>query len=257
MLRSIVCAKLVLDVEGLKVDPKSLTLVTERVERKMSDFDKNALEEALRLREKEGGTVTVVCVGPPAAASLAKEALNMGADEVHLVGGKGADALDARATADTLAAAIAKIGTFDLVLCGEASIDAYAAQVGPRLAEKMGIPQASHVRKLTVSGNLVSAERDLEESIETVEGQTPMLITVTREINEPRIPTITMIIKASKKVPKVIDVAELGGPFPTSVTVLGALAPTTERRKEVIEGTPEEVAEKLAKTLVKEGVVEA
>jgi electron transfer flavoprotein beta subunit len=256
MVRVVVCAKQVYDVEGLKVDPNSRSLITERVERKISDFDKNALEEALRIREKLGGSVTVVTLGPPAASDAAKEALNMGADDAYVICGADMEQIDSRATSEMLAAAIRRIGEFDLVICGDASIDMYSGQVGPRLAERLGLPQISHANKVTVNGSMVTAQRDLEEADETVEAPMPVLLTVTKETNEPRIPTITMIIKASKKTVKTLDVGELGTPFATSVKVLKALAPTTKRRKEAIEGKPAEIAESLARQLLREGVVE-
>jgi electron transfer flavoprotein beta subunit len=256
MVRTVVCAKQVYNVEGLKVDPETRSLITERVERKISDFDKNALEEALRIREKEGGTVTVLTLGPPTAADAAKEALNMGADAAFLIGGLDAIGLDARGTADTLAAAVDKIGGFDLIVCGEASIDMYSAQVGPRLAERLGIPSVSHVRKVTIDNGTVTAERDLEDAYETVETPLPALLTVTKEINKPRIPTITMIIKGSKKVVKTLGAAELG-PLPKiSVKVMRAAAPVTERKRVEVAGKPTEVAETLARQLIKDGVVE-
>jgi len=256
MVRTIVCAKQVYDVEGLKVDPKTRSLVTERVERKISDFDKNALEEALRIREKHGGSVVMITLGSQTASDAAKEALNMGADDAYVIRGVDTEQLDARATSDILVAAIRRIGEFDLIICGDASIDMYSGQVGPRLAEKLGIPQISHAKKVTVNGSVVRAERDLEEADETVEAPMPVLLTVTKEINEPRIPTITMFIKASKKTVRTLDPGELGVPFATSIKVLKALAPTTQRRKEVIEGKPAEIAENLARQLLKEGVVE-
>jgi len=256
MVRTIVCAKQVYNVEGLKVDPKTRSLITERVERKISDFDKNALEEALRIREKHGGSVTVVTVGPPTASDAAKDALKMGADDAYVIGPADMEQLDARATSDMLAAAIRRIGEFDLVICGDASIDMYSGQVGPRLAERLGIPQVSHVKKVTVNGGVVTAERDLEEADETVEAPMPVLLTVTKEINEPRIPTISMIIKASKKTVKTLDAGELGVPFATSVKVLKALAPMTERRREAVEGKPAEIAESLARQLLREGAVD-
>ncbi len=256
MVRTIVCAKQVYNVEGLKVDPKTRSLITERVERKISDFDKNALEEALRIREKHGGSVTVVTLGPPTASDAAKEALNMGADDAYVIRGADMEQLDARATSDMLAAAIRRIGEFDLIICGDASIDMYSGQVGPRLAERLGIPQVSHAKKVTVNGGVVTAERDLEEADETMEAPMPVLLTVTKETNEPRIPTITMIIRASKKTVKTLDAGELGVPFATSVKVLKALAPMTERRREAIEGKPAEIAESLARQLIREGVVD-
>ena len=199
--------------------------------------------------------MTVVTLGPPIASEVAKEVLNMGADDAYLIRGIDAEGLDSRATGDVLAASVRKIGEFDLVICGEASIDMYSAQVGPRLAEKLGIPHVSHVRKVKVDGTSVTAERDLEEAYETVEAPMPLLLTVTKEINEPRIPTITMIIRASKKAAKTLEASELGVQASPSVRVIQALAPTTRRRRERVEGKPSEIADSLARKLIKEGAV--
>jgi electron transfer flavoprotein beta subunit len=255
MVRAIVCIKSVYDVNGLKINPNTKSLITERVEHKISDFDKNALEEALRIREKHGGTVIALTLGSPEANDAAKEALNMGADDAYLVTGMGPEPLDARATSDVLAAAIRKIGAFDLIICGEASVDMYSAQVGQRVAERLGIPQASYAKKVSLNGNTLTAERDLEDAYETVEVPMPLLLTVTKEINDPRIPTITMIIKASKKTVKILGSADLGISPVTSVRVLKAQAPTVKRKCEAIEGKPEEIAEALARQLLRDGVV--
>jgi electron transfer flavoprotein beta subunit len=255
MVQIIVCIKQVYDIGGLKVDPKTRSLVTDRVERKISDFDKNALEEALRIRERQGGSVIAITLGPSTANDALREALNMGADEAYLIDVGDTGEPDARVTADLIAAAIKRIGGFDLIICGEASVDMYAAQVGPRIAERLGIPLVSHARSVSVSGSAVTAERDLEDAYETVEAPIPLLLTVTKEINEPRIPKITMVIKASKKTAKVLHAHELGIPLTPSVKVLKALAPVTERKREVIRGKTEEVTENLARQLLRDGVV--
>jgi len=255
MVQIIACIKQVYDIGGLKVDPKTRFLVTERVERKISDFDKNALEEALRIREKQGGSVIAITLGSSTANDALREALNMGADEAYLIDVGDLGELEARITSDLLAAAIKKIGGFDIVICGEASVDMYAAQVGPRIAERLGIPLVSHARSVSVSGSVVTAERDLEDAYETVEASIPLLLTVTKEINEPRIPKITMVIKASKKTVKVLNVHELGIPLTPSIKVLKALAPVTERRREAIGGKTEEITENLVRQLLRDGVV--
>ena len=255
MVQIIVCIKQVYDIGGLKVDPKTRSLVTERVERRFSDFDKNALEEGLRIREKQGGSVVAITVGSSTANDALREALNMGVDEAYLIDVGDIEGMDARVTADLIASAIRKIGAFDLVVCGEASVDAYAAQVGPRIAEKLGIPLISHARAVSVSGSVVTAERDLEDAYETVEASLPLLLTVTKEINEPRIPKITMVIKASKKTVRIISAQELGIPLTPSVMVLKALAPVTRRKRETIGGKTGEITENLVRQLLRDGVV--
>ena len=255
MVQIVVCIKQVYDIGGLKVDPKTRSLVTERVERKISDFDRNALEEGLRIKEKQGGTVIAITLGTSTANDALREALNMGVDDAYLIDVGDMKEPDARVTADLLAAAVKSAGAFDLVICGEASVDMYAAQVGPRVAERLGIPLVSHARSVSVNGNVVTAERDLEEAYETVEASMPFVLTVTKEINEPRIPKITMVIKASKKTAKVLNARELGIPLASSVKVLKALAPVTERKREIIGGKTGEVTESLVRQLIKDGVV--
>ncbi len=161
-----------------------------------------------------------------------------------------------------MAGVIRKIGGFDIVLCGEASIDGFSFQVGPRLAEKLGVPQVTYVHKLEVKNGKVVAERSVEEGLQVVEAETPVLITVTKEINEPRTPTFMDIVKAAKKPLETLSLADIevkkeeAGEEGSGVKVVGLYSPPVERKNIVIEGgTVEEKAEKLAEALVKEGVV--
>lgn len=262
MSRIIVCAKQALDVTELKADAATRRLITAGVPRKISDFDKNALEEAIRLKEKNGAEVFVVTVSSEDAKMTLREALAMGADKAYLVTDPSFENSDTLVTAYILAEAVKKVGEFDLILCGEASVDSYSAQVGPRLAERLNIPQITYVRKLSLDGNIVSAERSLEDCYETVKAKTPVLVTVTGEINEPRIPSLMAIMKASKKeiVPWNAESLRMSkekvGETASAIHVKEVLAPKMERKKIVIKAeTAADVAEKLAKALLKEGVV--
>jgi len=262
MAKTIVCIKQAVDVAEVKVDSATRQLITVDAPRKISEFDKNALEEAVRLKEKLGGEVVVVTATPEDAKMTIREALAMGADEAYIVSDPSLENSDTLATSHVLCEAVKRIGEYDLILCGEASVDSYSAQVGPRLAEKLGIPQITYVRKLSLDGDIVTAERSLEECYETVKAKTPALLTVTGEINEPRIPSLMAIMKASKKpitewtletlnIPK----DKVGG-VGSAVQVMEVLAPKVERKSITIKGeTPEKVAEKFAKALIKEGVV--
>ena len=263
MVRILVCVKQAVDVSQLKVDSATRRLITVDAPKKISDFDKNALEEAIRIREKlEGGEVFTVTVGPQDAKTTLREALAMGADKAYLISDPIFENSDTLATSYILAEAIKKIGPFDLILCGEASIDSFSAQVGPRLAERLGIPLITYARKLSLEGDAVNAERGLEDCSQTVKAKMPVLITVTKEINEPRIPSLMAIMKASKKeivIWKAADVniaSEKVGEAGSAVQVLDVLAPKMERRRIVIKGeTATETAEKLAKALIQEGVI--
>jgi len=262
MVRVLVCVKQAIDVSQLKVDAATRRLITFDAPKKISDFDKNALEEAVRLKETLGGEVVTLTVGPEDAKTTIREALAIGADKAYVVADSSFEGSDTLATSYVLAEAVKKIGQFDLILCGEASIDSFSAQVGPRLAERLNIPVVTYARKLSLEGDVVTAERTWEDSHEAVKVKTPALLTVTKELNEPRIPSLMMIMKASKKEVILWKAADLGislekaGEKGSAIKVTSVLAPKMERRKIIIkEETPAETAEKLAKALIQEGVV--
>ena len=262
MPKILVCIKQALDVAELKIDSATRRPIIVGVPRKISDFDKNALEEAVRLKEKVGGEVMVITVGPEEARMALREALAMGADSAYLLSDPSFERSDTLAVSYILAEAIKKVGEFDLILCGEASIDSFTAQVGPRLAERLNIPQITYVRKLDLNGDTVVAERSLEDCYEKVKAKAPVLLTVTREINEPRIPSLMAIMRASKKEITVWNAEDLNipkervGEAGSAIQVTEVLAPKVERKGIVIKAeTVEELAETLAKALIKEGVV--
>jgi len=257
-----VCLKQALDVSQLKADSSTGRLVTVNVPRKISDFDKNALEEAVRLKERIGGEVVTVTASVEDVKTLIREALAMGADKGYFINDEALQNSDTLATSLVLAEAVKKIGEFDLVLCGEASIDGFSAQVGPRLAELLEIPVITYARKISLEGNVVTVERVLEDRYETVKTEMPALVTVTKAINEPRIPSLMAIMKASKKEIVTWKLADLNislekvGEIGSGVRIIDVLAPKTERKKVVVEGeTAAEIAEKLVKALIQEGVV--
>ena len=258
----IVCLKQALDVAELKVDSTTQHVLTANAPRKISDFDKNALEEAVKLKEKLGGEVITVTVGSDKAKMVLREALAMGADRAYLLSDPSFEHSDTRAISYILAEGIKKLGIFDLVLCGEASIDSYSGQVGPRLAERLQLPQITYVRSLSLNEDTVVAERTLEDCYETVKTKTPVLVTVTKEINEPRIPSLMAIMKASKKEiitwnAENLKVAKTRvGTVGSAIQILNVLAPKMERKRIVLEAdTTKGVAERLARALMNEGVV--
>jgi electron transfer flavoprotein beta subunit len=258
--RLIVCLKQAVDVSQLKADPATRQLLTASAPRKMSDFDKNALEEAIRIKEKLGDVelVTLTVTSEDAKAVL-REALAMGADKAYVVSDPSFNELDTFGAAYVLAKAIQKIGDFSLILCGETSLDSFSGLVGSRLAEMLNLPQVSSVRKLSVEDEDILAERALEDSSETVRVKMPALVMVTREINQPRIPSLMMIMKASKKEIVSLTVDDLGverEKLSSKIEVMEVLAPKTERKKIKITGeTPQEIADKLVKALIQEGVI--
>ena len=258
--RIIVCLKQAVDVSQLKIDPATRQLITASAPKKISDFDKNALEEAVKLKEKLGyAEIVTVTVTAEDAKTVLREALAMGADKAYVVLDGGVKDVDTAGTAVVLAEAIKKVGEYDLILCGESSLDSFSGLVGSRLTELLGLPMISSVRKLSVEGDAVVAERSLEDAVETVKAKLPAVVSVTREINVPRIPSLMMIMKASKKEIVTWSLADLnvaGERLAPKIELLEVLAPKTERKKIRIAGeSPQEIAEKLAEALVQEGVV--
>ena len=260
MPRIIVCLKYAIDVSQIKVDSATRKLLTADAPRKISDFDKNALEEAIRIKEKHGGEVIALTVSSENASSALREALAIGADKAFLVHDSTIQNSDTLVISQILAEAVKKLGSFDLIICGEASIDSYSGQVGPRLAEILGIPAVTYARKVGLEGDAIIAERSLEDFSEVVRVKMPALLTVTKEINEPRVPTLMDILKASRKEFVTWTLSDLGvskekvGAI--AVQVLEVSAPKVERKKVRIGGeNPKEIAEKLVKALIQDGVL--
>jgi len=193
----IVCAKQVVDVAEIKVDPATKKPILAGVPKKISDMDKNALEEAIKIKEKHGGKITVVTVGTPDAKERMKELLAMGADEGVLV--TQPTEVDYHMIAHLLAGAINKLGTYDIILCGEASIDMFSGQIGPRLAGLLHIPQITYAQQMTVEPSNVVSEKNLGEKSITMESSFPVLLTVTKESNQPRLPSLMAILASSSK----------------------------------------------------------
>ena len=195
----VVCIKQVPDTTEVKIDPETNTLVRSGVPSIVNPFDKNALEAAVQLKEQYGGTVTVVTMGPPQAKDALKECLSVGADKAYLVSDRAFGGSDTLATSYTLAAAIKKIGKFDLIICGKQAIDGDTAQVGPEMAEHIGIPQVTYVSKIEkVEGEKIVVEKEQDDGHEVIETTMPAVLTVVKSINEPRYPTIKSKMAAGK-----------------------------------------------------------
>ena len=195
----VVCIKQVPETSKVKINPETNTLIREGVQSIINPFDMYAIEEGVRLREAHGGTVTVLTMGPPQAESALREAISLGVDEACLVSDRAFAGSDTWVTAYTLAAAIRKMGPVDLILCGKQAIDGDTAQVGPSLADHLGIPFVAFVRKIRTAGSEeMVVERTFEEGYEVVSMPVPGLMTVVKEINEPRLPSLKGKMKARK-----------------------------------------------------------
>lgn len=258
-----VCVKFVPDTAQLRADAQTRAPRLDEAPLRISTFDEHALEQAVQLKEAHGGRVEVLSlVAAPPPEELVLKLLAMGADRVCLVEEPTAHAADALATARVLSAALQKLGDWELVLCGEGSIDAYARQVGPRIAAELAIPVLTHVTQLDREAESFTAHRGLEDRTEVVACAAPLLVAVGQEINQPRFPTVLQILGASQKPTEVWHLADLGFPDDTSledwsgVVTTDVRAPEARRSGLVIDGgSAAEVAEQLARELFARGLV--
>jgi electron transfer flavoprotein beta subunit len=209
MPKCLVCYKWTLDEQDIKIKPEDLSLDVSRAKGKISDFDRNAIEEASLLVEKNGGAVDALTYGTTSVKQSLKDALSRGPGKVYWIADTSAENADGNVTAKVLAAAIRKIGPYDLILCGEGSSDQFNQQTASRLAALLDLPCVTFVSKLSVAGDTVSATRKLEESQEDVTVKGPVVISVLSDINKPRIPSLKQVLGASKKPNEEIKIADL------------------------------------------------
>ena len=255
----IVCLKQIVDMKQIRIKKETREPVLEGLPLLFGDMDKNALEEAVMLKEKEGGKVTAISVGSPKLRETIKDALAGGADDALILIDPLFVHLDSSRTAKVLTKAIQKAGQYDLILLGEGSTDNYSGQVGPRLAELLDLPAITYVRHLEYADGKIRATRNMEESFEVVEVQPPALITVTSGINQPRIPSLMQILRAAKKPVQEWTSSDIGltaealGEGETKV--LSNLAPLQQRKGVIFEGNLEENIDNLVNSLLKEGVL--
>jgi electron transfer flavoprotein beta subunit len=199
----IVCIKQVPDTKHVKLDEKTHTLMREGVESIINPYDLYALEEGLRLKDQFGGKVTVCTMGPPQAESALREAVTYGADEAVLLSDRAFAGADTWATSYTLAKGIEKIGPFDLILCGKQAIDGDTAQVGPGIAERLAVPYVTWVRKIEeIQNGRMRVQRLMDDGYDRLELPLPALLTVVKEINDPRVPSLKGKMRAkTQKIP--------------------------------------------------------
>jgi electron transfer flavoprotein beta subunit len=259
----IVCIKQVPNTADVRIDPKTNTLIREGVESIINPFDMYAIEEGIRLREKYGGKVTVLTMGPMQAQDALKEAISMGADEAVLLSDRAFAGSDTLATSHTLASAIKKLAPYDIILCGKQASDGDTAQVGPGIAVHLDLPQITYVKKIEEiklndekgKGGYIRAERLLEEGYESIESTLPVMITVVKEINEPRMPSLKGKIKASKLTIPVWNAVQIEA-NPEKIGLRGSptvvnkiFSPPKKTGGKILQGDTKQVVEDLVKEL--------
>jgi len=253
----IVCIKQVPDTTDVRIDPETNTLVREGVSCIINPFDMYAIEEGIRLKERFGGKVIVITMGPPQAEDALREAISLGADDGILITDRLFAGSDTWATSYTLAGAIRKIQRYDLIICGKQAIDGDTAQVGPGISAHLDIPQITYVKKIEEikpsdnGSGFIRAERMTEEGYEIIESPLPCLITVVKEINEPRLPSLKGKMRAKKiEITKWaasdLDLDQnLLGLKGSPTKVVKIFTPAPRKKGQILEGDPKEVVEKL------------
>lgn len=255
-MKIVVCVKQVPDTTEVKINPETNTLVREGVASILNPFDMYAVEEAIRIKEKVGGTVIVLSMGPPQVAESLRETIGMGVDEAILLSDRAFAGSDTLATSYALSKGIEKIGDVNLIICGKQAIDGDTAQVGPEIAEKLGIPHITYVKHVNeISETEMTVERMNEDGYERVQLPLPALMTVVKEINEPRLPSIKGMMKAKKaQIP--IWTAEMIGAEPEKVGLKGSptwvkriFIPELKCQGEIFSGTAEDQVQCLVKAI--------
>jgi electron transfer flavoprotein beta subunit len=252
----VVCIKQVPDAKNVRIDPNTHTLVRQGVESIVNPFDMFAVEAALRLKDRSGARVTSLTMGPPQAADALRETLSLGVDDGLLLSDRAFAGADTWATSTTLAAAIRKLGDVDLIICGKQAIDGDTAQVGPEMATQLDIPYASFVKHLEYqdSGHL-KVTRRTEEGTEVWQLPLPALITVLKEVGEPRVPSLRHKMRAKKADIPVWGVADLKlnpdvvGLSGSFTQVVRVFSPPRRGDRIMLEGSVEEQAEQLYRYL--------
>ncbi len=258
-MKVVVCIKQVPDTTNVRINPETNTLIREGVESICNPFDEYALEEALRIKERlEGEPVTTIAVtmGPPQAEAVLRQALAIGIDEAILLSDRAFAGSDTWATSYALSRMIDKIGDVDIVLCGKQAIDGDTAQVGPGIAVHLGFPQITFVKRIEeITPKKIRAERMMEEGYQVVESRLPVVLTVVKEINEPRLPSIRGKMRAKKAEIPTWTAADLDankeylGLNGSPTVVHKIYAPERKKDGQIIEGEPTDVAIELVSEL--------
>ena len=253
----IVCVKQVPATNEVKMNKETNTIIREGVESIINPFDTYAIEEGIRIKDQNGGKITVISMGIPAVAELLKGTVALGVDEAVLLSDRAFAGADTLATSYALSKGIQKIGAYDLIICGKQATDGDTAQVGPSLAEKLGIPHTTYVRKIEeIREGYIRCQRMTDDGYEVIELPLPAVITVVKEINEPRLPSLKGMMRAKKAEVSILTADDIGadkekcGLKGSPTQVVKTFVPIHDVKGEIFEGTPQEQAQKLAEKLM-------
>jgi len=247
----IVCIKQVPDTAEVRINPETNTLIRDGVPSIINPYDMHAIEAGLQIKERVGGRVTAITMGPPQAETSLREAIALGVDEAVLLTDRAFAGSDTLATSYTLSKAIEKLG-YDLIFCGKQAIDGDTAQVGPEIAEFLNIPHIAYVRKIEeIAENFIRVQRLMEDGCDVVESSIPVLLTVVKELNEPRLPSLKGKMAAKKAEIKKFGPADINaeenniGLRGSPTQVRNIFAPPARRDRKILHGNIEEQIEEL------------
>ena len=256
-MNTIVCVKMVGAANGNKSSLDVYAVNRDAADLSVNPFDLYAVEEGLRIKEQTNGKTTVVSMGIPAVADKLKETIAMGADEAILLSDSAFAGSDALATAYALCMGIRKIADYGLVICGKQAIDGDTAQVGPALAELLGIPHVTNVRRIEeITSGQIRCQRMTDDGYEILSMSLPAVISVVKEINDPRLPSLKGMMRSKKAVIPVWSADEIqadinqSGLAGSPTRILSTFVPVREIKSEMIEGDPDEQANTLVDRLL-------
>lgn len=252
----VVCIKQVPDAKNVRIDPDTHTLVRQGVESIINPFDMFAVEAALRLKDVSDAKVTTMTMGPPQAEAALRDTLALGVDDAVLLSDRAVAGSDTWATSKVLAAAVKKMGDVDLICCGKQAIDGDTAQVGPEVATLLDIPYATFVKSVEIlDSKSLKVARQTDEGVELWKVPMPALLTVLKEVGEPRVPSLKHKMRAKKAPIPVWGISELGldpkevGLAGSFTQVVRVFSPPRRGNRVMIEGTIEEMADQLFRHL--------
>jgi electron transfer flavoprotein beta subunit len=242
---------------NVQIDHETGRLKRDGLESIINPFDEYAIEEGVRIKERVGGRVTTITMGPPQAEVILREAIAKGADEGVLLSDRAFSGADTLATSYTLSAAIRFLGNFDIVVCGKQASDGDTAQVGPGIAEMLDIPHVAYVKKIeSINDKTIKVERAMEDGYDLIESSLPVLLTVAKEINSPRVASLKRKMIAKKAIIKVLDAAAIGadvkktGLNGSPTQVMKIFVPQQRTGREKFTGEPSKIAAAVVKRLL-------
>lgn len=262
-MKFLVCVKQVVDTSHMEVDPETGRLKRNAANSILNPMDRNALEAAFSLREQTGGTVTVLTMGPPQAEAVLREAAGMGADALYLATDRAFGGADTLATSYTLSKVIDRIGPFDLIFCGQESMDSNTAQIGPEIAATLGIASVSGALDIRLDGDALLVKREMMDGADIVELSLPAVVTATSALNHPRYESLKGIMEKDEREIHTITAADLGADparigvkgSPTQVSRVRPVVPPKKENLVISDCPHEEAANRLLAGLKKLNVI--